>query len=99
MPKFDNETGKQAGKKSSRAGIPNKDVSGREWIKSFLEDYRKEKWKEDFYSLTPGERQKIAVKLMEYDVPKLRSMELLSDFSNLTDSDLDKIIEGLKQQQ
>lgn len=59
----------------SRAGIPNKETSRRDWIKLFLDDYTNEKLKEDFYSLTPGERIKYAVKLMEFDTPKLRNIE------------------------
>lgn len=75
MAQFDSETGKEAGQKSSRAGIPNKETSRREWITTFLNDYTNEKLKEDFYSLTPGERIKFAVKLMEFDTPKLRTIE------------------------
>lgn len=75
MAQFNSDTARQAGEKSSRAGIPNKDISRREWIGEFLTGYMDTQFVEDFYSLSQSERIKIAVKLMEFDTAKIRAMQ------------------------
>ena len=91
MP-FNSKTGTKAGQKSSRAGVPNKDTCRREWISDFLNKYFNGKLKEDFDSLAPGERVKAALKLLEFDTPRLQSTTLSNDFEKLTEEQLDQII-------
>jgi len=51
----------------------------------------------DLKSLKSIERLNILLKLLEFALPKLRTMELLTDFDRLSDEDLDRIIDELKK--
>lgn len=61
--------------------------------KHFTDD----KIEKDLRSLKAVERLNFMLKLMEYAIPKLRTMELFGDFDRLSDSDLNKIIDELKK--
>jgi hypothetical protein len=67
----------------------------RETITAFL-DEKFEKVKEDFDKLKPGERIRMYIELLQFGVPKLQSVHMETDFDNLTDEQLDRIIEELK---
>ena len=67
----------------------------RDLIKNFLLD-NFEKIKTDFELLTPKDRLKIYCDLLQYGLPKLQTVPMESDFDNLTESDLDKIIDNLR---
>jgi len=73
MP-FNSNSGKHAGRKSSRNGVPNKDKSMRDWIATFIEDDRQQAV-EDWQTLTPFERWRLRTKLHEYITPKLNRTE------------------------
>jgi hypothetical protein len=77
-------------------GSANKVTSKlRETITDFL-DEKFEKVKEDFEKLKPGERIRMYLELLQFGVPKLQSVHLETDFDNLTDEQLDRIINELK---
>ena len=67
----------------------------RETITSFLEN-NFEKILKDFEALSPRERVRFYCDLLQYGVPRLQAVQLETDFDNLTDQQLDAIIEGLK---
>jgi uncharacterized protein DUF5681 len=67
----------------------------RETISGFL-DEQFVKVKEDFTKLKPGERVRLYIELLQYGVPKLQSVHMETDFDNLSDDQLDQIIEALK---
>lgn len=68
----------------------------RESITSFLEN-NFERLESDFDSLTPRDRIKFYCELLQYGLPKLQTVQLETDFERLTDSELDKIIDNLKE--
>jgi len=74
MP-FDKETGKHAGRKSSRDGVPNK-TDRRTVISGLLDDYFPHKFKKNFNKLSDDMQMKVMLKLLEFDTAKLRSVEL-----------------------
>jgi hypothetical protein len=52
--------------------------------------------KADFAALKPSERAKLWIELLAFMVPKMQSMQLQTDFDMLTDDQLDRIIEELR---
>ena len=68
----------------------------REIITDFLEN-KFEKIIEDFDSLKPKDRVKLYCDLLQYGLPRLQAVQLETDFDNLSDSQLDQIIEELKR--
>lgn len=67
----------------------------RETITAFL-DENFQKVKQDFDKLKPGERIRMYIELLQFGVPKLQSVHMETDFDNLSDDQLDQIIEALK---
>ena len=67
----------------------------RENITSFLEN-NFERLENDFDLLPPKERMKFYCDLLQYGLPKLQTVQLETDFEHLTDLELDKIINELK---
>ncbi len=67
----------------------------RESITSFLEN-NFERLENDFELLPPKERMKFYCDLLQYGLPKLQTVQLETDFEHLTDLELDKIINELK---
>jgi len=74
MP-FDKHTGKQAGRKSSRDGVPNK-TDRRTVISELLDDYFPHKFRKNFSKLSDDMQMKVMLKLLEFDTAKLRNVEL-----------------------
>ena len=68
----------------------------REMIGDFLAE-NFEKIKEDFHSLTPRERSKLYCDLLQYGLPRLQAINLDMEFEDMTEEQLDEIIERLKQ--
>lgn len=70
----------------------------REKINDFL-DGNFEKVKADFLKLEPKDRLKFYTELLPYSIPKLQAgtLDIALDFDSMTEQDLDKIIEKLKQ--
>ncbi len=46
--------------------------------------------------LTPINRVKFYLDLLQYGLPKLQTVQMETDFDNLTDTELNRIIEELK---
>ena len=67
----------------------------RESITSFLEN-NFERLENDFELLTPKDRIKFYCDLLQYSLPKLQTVQLETDFEHLTDIELDRIINELK---
>jgi hypothetical protein len=67
----------------------------RESITSFLEN-NFERIESDFELLPPKDRVKFYCDLLQYGLPKLQTVQLETDFEHLTDLELDKIINELK---
>ena len=67
----------------------------RESITSFLEN-NFERIENDFELLPPKDRIKFYCDLLQYSLPKLQTVQLETDFEHLTDMELDRIINELK---
>lgn len=67
----------------------------REFITDFL-DENKERIKEDFAALEPKDRLMIYERLLRYSLPTLQATTISSEFEQMTDEQLDRIIAGLK---
>ena len=53
---------------------------------------------EDFNYLKPKDRVKLYCDLLQYGLPRLQAVQLETDFERLSDEQLERIIEELKQQ-
>ena len=94
MPFKTGESGNQAGRP---IGSQNKNVSRlRDWVTNFLEE-NKERVKEDWLLLEPKDRIILFEKLLKYSLPTLQATTLSTEFENMTDTDLDRIISELKR--
>lgn len=88
----------QKGEGGRPKGSPNKITAElREWISGFIHS-NVDQIQQDFNSLEPKDRIMIFEKLLKYALPALQSTTLTTDFERLTDAELDRIIEELKQQ-
>ena len=82
--------------KGRTKGTPNKVTKHlRESITSFLEN-NFERIESDFELLPPKDRVKFYCDLLQYGLPKLQTVQLEADFENLSDMELDRIINELK---
>ena len=78
-------------------GTPNKVTSDlRQRINTFLSD-NWESLQKDFEQLEPKDRLNFYEKLLQFGLPKLQSTQLTSDLNRLTDTQIDYIINDLKQ--
>ena len=77
-------------------GSLNKNTSRlREAISSFLTD-NFDSFVNDFQELGPKDRVKFYCDLLNYNLPKVQSIQMETDFNMLTDSQLDTIIKELR---
>lgn len=78
-------------------GVKNKVTTDmRAWITSFIEDQRKQ-LETDWKALEPKDRVQAFQQLLKYSLPTLQATSLTTNFDNMSDEDLDRIIEGIKQ--
>lgn len=78
---FTSETAREAGKKSTRSGKPNRNTAEiRERFKDLLEN-NLETIQKDLEQLEPRERIKALLDLARYVVPTLRATELKTDLN------------------
>jgi hypothetical protein len=68
----------------------------REFITEFLE-HNKERIKMDFELLEPKDRIVLFEKLLKYSLPTLQATSINTNLDKLTDTELDTIIQELKQ--
>jgi hypothetical protein len=64
-------------------------------ITDFLEN-NFEQVKRDFKRLPPKDRAKLYCDLLQYGLPRLQALQLETEFDRLTDQQLDRIINELK---
>lgn len=78
-------------------GTPNKTTTNtRAWIGQLIQD-NKQQIETDLKDLEPKDRLLILEKLMQYTVPKMQSIRANIDFNDLTDTQLDNIINELNK--
>lgn len=76
-------------------GTPNKVTSTvKDWISQLIDDNRSQIEK-DIKKLSPKDRLQVFEKLMQYVIPKQQSVRADVDFSKLTETQLDLIIDEL----
>ena len=92
------QKGKTNNPEGRPAGVPNKVTADlRERIEKILNvHFTDTEIKKDLSKLDPEKRLNVLIRLLEFSLPKLRSTELTTDFDMLSDDDLNKIIESLK---
>lgn len=78
-------------------GTPNK-VTGemRKWLQSFLDNNR-EQIEEDFRALDPPQRLQMFERLLQYTLPKMQSVRAKIDLNDLTEHQLDLVIDEITQ--
>jgi len=77
-------------------GTPNKITTDlRQWINELLNDNR-QTFEADLKKLEPHQRVAVFEKILSYALPKLQSVEAKIDLNNLTDEQLNTIINDLK---
>ena len=69
----------------------------KDWIKSLLEANTKQ-LEEDLQQLEPHQRWQVVSKLLEFSIPKQRAIDAKIDYSNLSDEQLDSIINRLNEE-
>jgi hypothetical protein len=80
------------------AGVPNKVTADlRAWVAAFIDEQREQIVK-DWAALDPKDRIVMFEKLLRFVLPTLQATTLQTDFDRLTDEQLDRIINELKQQ-
>jgi len=78
-----------------KKGTPNKVTSNlREWLEKLINKNRLQIEK-DIKSLEPKDRLQVLEKFMQYTTPKMQSIQTTVDFNQLTDEQLDDIINNL----
>ena len=76
-------------------GTPNKLTSNlREWLEKLINKNRLQ-IERDIKALKPKERLMVLEKFMQYTIPKLQSVQTKIDFNQLTDEQLDNLINEL----
>jgi len=91
------ENGISGNKAGRPRGTQNKNTGKlREWITDFLEE-NKEQVKADFLLLEPKDRILLFEKLLKYSLPTLQATTLSTEFDNMSEADLDRIITELKR--
>lgn len=79
-------------------GKPNKVTQDlRQWVKNFISG-KTDEIERDWKLLEPKDRIVLFEKLLKYSLPTLQSTELKTDFNQMTDEQLDFVIESLKNQ-
>lgn len=96
MPFNKGESGNKAGK--PRGSLNRTTIDLRLWINSFIED-NKDQIIEDWKSLEPKDRIQMFEKLLKYALPTLQATSLDLGFDNLTETQLDYIINQLIEKQ
>ena len=97
MAKFNSDSAREAGHRSSRKGVPNRiPKQARLFISDFL-GADQEAAETDWNDLTPWERWQMRARLMEFVVPKLQRSETTIDVSRLSDDEVDRLFNAAVQ--
>lgn len=80
------------------AGTPNK-VSGtlKEWLTSLI-DKNRTQIEKDLQDLEPKERLQMMEKLMQYVIPKQAAQQVKLDFDNMTDEQLEQLVNEITKE-
>ncbi|MBM6842407.1 hypothetical protein [Phocaeicola plebeius] len=80
------------------AGTPNK-VSGtlKEWLTSLI-DKNRAQIEKDLQDLEPKERLQMMEKLMQYVIPKQAAQQVKLDFDNMTDEQLEQLVNEITKE-
>lgn len=80
------------------AGTPNK-VSGtlKEWLTSLI-DKNRDQIEKDLQDLEPKERLQMIEKLMQYVIPKQAAQQVKLDFDNMTDEQLEQLVNEITKE-
>lgn len=80
------------------AGTPNK-VSGtlKEWLTSLI-DKNRAQIEKDLQDLEPKERLQMIEKLMQYVIPKQAAQQVKLDFDNMTDEQLEQLVNEITKE-
>ncbi|MEJ7738528.1 MAG: hypothetical protein WKF97_13945 [Chitinophagaceae bacterium] len=92
MPFKPGESGNLSGK--PKGAVNKSTLKLRESITCFLED-EFENVKADFQKLEPKERLKFYTDLLQFGLPKLQATSMALNFEDLTDDQIDEIINQL----
>lgn len=88
-----NTTGKKYG--GRKKGVPNKVTSNlRDWLGKLIDKNRLQIAR-DIKALEPKERLMILEKFMQYTAPKMQSVQTKIDFNQLSNGQLDDLIDEL----
>lgn len=79
-----------------KKGTPNKDTRELRERLSDLIDMNFNKLQTDLDNLDPKERVNTVIKLLDFALPKLRSIENKVDFMQLSDEQIDQIIKEIE---
>lgn len=78
-------------------GTPNKVTTElREWIAKLIDDNRQQ-LEQDLRALEPHQRWQVIERLMQYTTPKMQSGEAKINLDQLTDTQLDTVINELSK--
>lgn len=81
-----------------KRGTPNKVTQDlREWVSSLI-DRNRLQVENDLKNLEPKDRLQILEKLMSYVLPKLQSVDQKINFDQLTDEQIDHIINNISDE-
>lgn len=80
-----------------KRGTPNK-VTGtvKEWLATIIDNNRMQ-FEKDLKSVPPLERLKVISSLLPYIIPKMQNVTAQIDFDKLTESELNNIINTIKE--
>ena len=80
-----------------KKGVPNKVTKDLKiWVKDLI-DENTDQLEKDLKNLEPKDRWQVIQRLMEYTLPKQRSIEANINYENLSDEQLDLIINKLSE--
>lgn len=91
--KFDSKTGRAAGKRSSRKGIPNGSTGEMKSFYAALITGQQSKIEKELQKLEGKDYLNVILKLSEYVVPKQRQVEQIVDLSKLSNSEVDTLFD------
>lgn len=92
MP-FDKNTAKQAGRKSSRKGIPNGSTEEMKGFLTALVTGQQSKIQTELGKLKGKDYLNAVIRIMEFVVPKQRQVEQIIDVSRLSDEEVDRLLD------